>query len=295
MTKRDGQQKYLKVHSDVFNLGSIINVVGVGRVSSSVVRQLKGKVRFGYIVSRSLEKARLLAKEVGAIPVTYDDDFVLNGVILVGLNDSTLPDLQNLLHGKVPKSMNSEKNDENDKIISVHFSGFHSSNIFPKEWNPVSMHPNCAVADERTSFFDVIFGIEGSEKGREVAQKIVSLLNGKYVLIETEKKELYHLAAVISSNFLISLGYISSLMYKDAGISENISKEIISKLFESVSKNIKRNNLSEALTGPVKRGDWNVVKQEELLFRKFVASHALCSENLYADMVELLLKVLEKE
>ncbi|MFN3691959.1 MAG: DUF2520 domain-containing protein [Fervidobacterium sp.] len=261
----------------------IVNVIGVGKVSSSIARQLKGKVQFGYIVSRDLEKAKVLSRELGALAVTYSDNFVLNGVVLVGLNDSSLLSLPHLL----------EKNMDyiSKETVFIHFSGFHSSNIFPIDWNSVSMHPNCAVANEFKTFEDVVFGIEGTSRGIEIAKKLVGLLNGKYVLIDTEKKAMYHLAAVVASNFPIALAYLSLLMYKEIGIGEDISKEIVCKLFESVSKNIKSNTLKDALTGPVKRNDWDIIEQEKSIFEEFVNSQGLSCIALYNDSVNLLLKI----
>lgn len=261
-----------------------VNIVGIGKVSSSIARQLKGKVQFGYIVSRDLEKAKVLSNELGALAATYNDNFVLDGVVLVGLNDSSLLSLTHLL----------EKNMDyiSKETVFIHFSGFHPSNIFPIDWNPVSMHPNCAVVDPFTSFEGVVFGIEGTSKGLKVAKKIVELLNGKYVLIDTEKKGMYHLAAVVASNFPVALAYLSLLMYKEVGIEENISKEIIYKLLESVNKNIKDHTLKDALTGPVKRNDWVVVEKEKILFEEFISSQGLPCIALYNDLVNLLLKII---
>ncbi|MFN6992025.1 MAG: DUF2520 domain-containing protein, partial [Fervidobacterium sp.] len=262
-----------------------VNIVGIGKVSSSIARQLKGKVQFGYIVSRDLEKAKLLSQELGALAAAYNDNFVLNGAVLVGLNDSSLPDLPHLL----------EKNMDyiSKETVFIHFSGFHPSNIFPIDWNPVSMHPNCAVANPFTSFEGVVFGIEGSSKGLNFAKKIVTLLNGKYVLINTEKKAMYHLAAVVVSNFPVALAYLSLLMYKEVGIEENISKEIIYKLLESVNKNIKNHTLKDALTGPIKRNDWFVVEKEKRIFEEFISSQGLSCPSLYSDLVNLLLEIVE--
>jgi len=89
----------------------------------------------------------------------------------------------------------------------------------------------------------VIFGIEGVERGLQLAKNLVELLGGKYVVIPKERKAEYHLAAVIASNFSIALAYLSQRLYTDIGFSEELSRKVISKLFESVSQNIASKNL----------------------------------------------------
>lgn len=261
----------------------VVNIVGLGKVSLSIARQIKNSVDFGYLVSRNIEKAKVIARELGGTPVSYNDGFLLNGVVLFGLNDSVLIKAQEFVSSKVKD------------IVAIHFSGFHSSNIFPKDWDPVSMHPNCAVADEFTKFNDIIFGLEGTEKGLAVANEIVEILGGKSVVISTEKKALYHLAAVISSNFPVALAYLSSILYSELGINDELSRKIISKLLESVSENLTKHEIPNALTGPVKRGDWNVVNMERKLFEEFLVIKHICSECVYEELVKILSLLAKKE
>ncbi|AFG35672.1 DUF2520 domain-containing protein [Fervidobacterium pennivorans subsp. shakshaketiis] len=252
-----------------------INIIGVGRVSSSIARNLVGKVKFGYVISRDKNKAENLAKEIGAEAKTYEDDFLLSGIVLFGVSDSALPDVCKLIEKKVDKN-----------IVAIHFSGFLPSDILPESWSSVSMHPNCAVSNERYNFRDVIFGIEGVERGLQLAKNLVELLGGKYVVIPKERKAEYHLAAVIASNFSIALAYLSQRLYTDIGFSEELSRKVISKLFESVSQNIASKNLKDALTGPVKRGDWEVVEQEGKIFDEYFPE--------FTELYDIMVKVLKK-
>ncbi|MGC9795842.1 DUF2520 domain-containing protein [Fervidobacterium riparium] len=258
-----------------YRFSDIVNIVGVGRVSSSIAHALFGKVEFGYVISRDIEKAKKLSKEINAVPKTYDDEFLLNGTVLLGLNDSTLPRAEELLSGKI------------GDITALHFSGFLTSDIFPSDWSPASMHPNCAVSSEWQDFKDIIFGIEGTKKGTEIAKDLITLLGGTFVEISKEEKPLYHLAAVIVSNFSVALSYLSSSIYKDIGFSDEQSRKIISTLLKSVSENISEKKLSDALTGPVKRGDWEVVEKEALIFKSKYPEY----EKLYWMLVDILKKL----
>lgn len=261
---------------------TIINVVGVGRVSSSLAKVLKRRfeqeaigpdqMRFGYVVSRDREKAAKLANELGGVPVTYEDKFNLDGVVLFGLNDTVLPSAQRLLGGRV------------GRVVAIHFSGYHPSTIFPSEWSPVSMHPNVAVAGEGTTFEGVIFGIEGSVEGVSVAKRLVEMLRANYVIVETDKKAYYHLAAVLVSNLPFALYALARELHNIAGIEKDYSELIIGTLVDAVAQNIKGRGLEKALTGPVSRGDWEVVESEGRLFRNRFPQYSA----LYDKSVEIL-------
>jgi len=262
----------------------LVNVVGIGKVSSAISYNLLGRVRFGYILSRNFEKAKSLAERVGGIPVTYDQEFLLNGTVLFGLTDAALNDAETLLNGKV------------GEITAIHFSGFHTSQVFPSSWNPASMHPNCAVASEDVSFKNVLFGLEGCDTGLETAKKIVEALGGRYFIVPTDKKVLYHLAAVISSNFPVGLASLSERIYKEIGLDEKTAQELISHLFQTVSDNISKLPLNVALTGPVKRGDWAVVEVERVAFIEQFPQFSKYSQDcgLYDILVQVLKEIIDK-
>ncbi|HQG01874.1 MAG TPA: DUF2520 domain-containing protein [Fervidobacterium sp.] len=266
--------------SEVF--AQLVNVVGTGKVSSAISHNLLGKVRFGYVLSREFEKAKSLAERIGATPVTYSQDFLLNGIVLFGLSDSVLKDAETLLNGKV------------GEITAIHFSGFHPSQILPRSWNPASMHPNCAVADENVSFKDVLFGLEGCDSGLEVAKEIVDIIGGRYFIVPTDKKVLYHLAAVISSNFTVGLASLSEKIYEEIGLDEKTARELISHLLQTVGDNISKFPIDVALTGPVKRGDWKVVEMERAAFieqfpqfsKPFSSSHDCGLYDIFVDILK---------
>ncbi len=252
----------------------IINIVGIGRVSKAVAKNLKGKVDFRYIVSRDFEKAKILCEEIGGIPKTYEDEFRLAGIVLFGLNDDTLPKAEQLVAGKV------------GDIKAIHFSGFHSSKVFPESWDGASVHPNISISDETIDFKRVIFGIEGNI---EVAKKLVNLLNGEYIEIKTEDKIKYHLSAVIVNNFSYGLAKLSDVVYESCGIEENVRRRLITQLLESVANNLKTKDFKEALTGPVKRGDIGTVEKEREEFVKLFEEYTTIYDSFVRILSELIL------
>ncbi len=249
----------------------LVNIVGVGKVSKAVAKSLKGKVDFGYIVSRDFEKAKTFSEEVGGIPKIYDEEFKLEGIVLFGLNDDTLIKSEELVSDKV------------GKILAVHFSGVHSSKVFPEYWDGCSIHPNISISDENIDFTGVIFGIEGN---LEIAKQLVKLLGGRFVEIKTEDKIKYHLSAVLTSNFPYALAKLSDIIYESCGMEENIRRTLISQLLESVSKNLKTKDFKDALTGPVKRNDLETVRREKEEFLRLFKDKSITS--IYDSFVKIL-------
>ena len=232
-----------------------VNVAGLGRVSSAILYNLKDKVEIGYILSRDKQKAQKFVGEIGkGIAVDYSDNFKFKGILFVGFSDSIIP--------KAPKLL---KRFVDGSIFAVHFSGFYSSSIFPPDWNPSSIHPNCPVATKEANFNDVVFGIEGNI---EIAKEIVSLLNGKYFIIPENSKSLYHLAAVLMSNFSHALIFLAERLYDVGGIEKNNFHYVMESLIGNTIKNIKNNGVVDSITGPVVRKDMDIIKSEREIFCK---------------------------
>ncbi|QTA37943.1 DUF2520 domain-containing protein [Thermosipho ferrireducens] len=254
-----------------------INIIGIGKVTTAFAYNLKGKVEMGFIVSRSREKAKVLAKEIGGIPVTYDDNFVLDDIVLVGYPDNLLSEIPQ----KLEKFLGS-----NVKVI--HFSGFYPSTIFPENWSPASVHPNCPVIGRKTSFKDVIFGIEGNI---EVAKKLISLVKGKYFVIDSSKKIYYHLAAVLMSNFNLSLIYLAEKLYKKANIPFKHFSEVVESLLKTLIKNVKENGTVNSITGPIVRNDIEVVNAEMEIFCEHFPEHC----QLFDNFIQIILSMKEEK
>lgn len=260
----------------------IFHVVGVGKVSSSFAKSLARRcpgLRFGYVVSRDIDKSRSLALELGAEPKSYNDEFSLEGVIFFGYSDSVLAEAPKIVGGKIGSD-----------VVAVHFSGFHPSTIFPESWNPVSIHPNCAVASYDFDFAQKIFGVEGSKNGLKIAKLLLEKLGARYFEIRTDAKKVYHLAAVLTSNFPLAFLYLAKKLYMELGVDESLIRGILHSLLSSVTSNVLEKELHEALTGPVKRGDWKVVEEERRVFHEHFPEYT----NIYNTVVLILNSLLDE-
>ncbi|ADY54589.1 Domain of unknown function DUF2520-containing protein [Syntrophobotulus glycolicus DSM 8271] len=152
--------------------------------------------------------------------------------------------------------------------IWVHCSGSIGSRVMRKKpWLTIqylSIHPLQAFAhvDNALAILKgTHFGVEGNnreteEKGRE----IVRLLGGIPHIIDPDQKTLYHAGAVVASNYMVSLAELAVRLFAQAGIKEDALKTLM-PLMKGALHNIENTGLPGALTGPVARGDWQVVQK----------------------------------
>lgn len=264
----------------------VINIVGTSKVSSVLSKVLIRKdFLIGYVVSRSKEKAVRFVKKMGqGTPVSYDENFCLTDIVFISVPDGAIGPVYSQLRKKLSKDVN-----------IYHFSGFLSSEVFKdadeQGWGRGSLHPNLSFANEKIALRLVkkcCFGIEGNEKGLDLAKKIVQQISNCWVEIPKESKIAYHLAAVLASNFNVGLAYLAEKLYDLYGIDG--FEKIIPPLMLNTSKNISTLGVKSSLTGPVARGDWAVVEGERKLFENCFPEYG----DLYTSMIKILKEIKER-
>ena len=127
-----------------------------------------------------------------------------------------------------------------------------------------SLHPlqSFASADAGANpFAGIVFAVEGDRPAVEAARRIALDLEGKHIVLNTEGKALYHAAAVVASNYLVSLVDMATGLLSSAGISERQAPEVLAPLMAGTLANIGQLGVPAALTGPVARGDVATVRR----------------------------------
>jgi predicted short-subunit dehydrogenase-like oxidoreductase (DUF2520 family) len=113
-----------------------------------------------------------------------------------------------------------------------------------------AVHPAIPVATEASLFTGAPFGVTCSDDMWGFASWLVGELGGVPVRIEEERRVLYHAALCLASNFTAALA---------ADAIELTDKALIVPLLRATLDNIERLPPSDALTGPVVRGDAGTV------------------------------------
>jgi predicted short-subunit dehydrogenase-like oxidoreductase (DUF2520 family) len=133
------------------------------------------------------------------------------------------------------------------------------------------MHPLQSFADVETAVATLpssFFFLEGDAEAMDVLGTLVVSIEGRPVRIESGAKSLYHAAACVASNYLVTLAdYASTLMVR-AGVPPDVALPALLPLIQGTVKNLEAVGLPEALTGPISRGDVGTVKNHVQALRR---------------------------
>ncbi|MEC4719475.1 DUF2520 domain-containing protein [Noviherbaspirillum sp. CPCC 100848] len=121
-----------------------------------------------------------------------------------------------------------------------------------------SAHPIRSFADPAqvaASFGNTYFGIEGEPSAAAALSEAVAAIGAIAVPIKPDFKTVYHAAAVFASNYLVTLLDTAQQAYIKAGIPEDTALQLMMPLVRGTVDNVFRLGPTDALTGPIARGD----------------------------------------
>ncbi len=228
-------------------------ILGAGHVGTALSIIFKRVGLDVFIASRHLESVRKAAK------VSYGKVCMPEEVVGADIVFLTVPDSEIVNAAERIKKFLSEKQ------IVVHTSGAFSSDIIGFLPSHVaSLHPLKSFADPVSSANSIegtLFTFEGDSRAKSVLEDLVKKIGGKFVEIDRENKILYHLAAVLTANYTVSLVNVSVNILRSIGFSEKNAEFALANLLNGVVRNIKNKGVVASLTGPIERGDAETIKE----------------------------------
>lgn len=121
-----------------------------------------------------------------------------------------------------------------------------------------SVHPiRSFAAPEQAvdSFAGTFCGIEGDQDAVSLLSNGFTAIGARLVPIDTAFKSVYHAAAVFASNYLVTLLDVATQAYVKAGIPNEVALQMMEPLVRGTVDNVFRLGPTDALTGPIARGD----------------------------------------
>jgi predicted short-subunit dehydrogenase-like oxidoreductase (DUF2520 family) len=237
----------------ITNFPEKITMIGAGNVATHLASVLHKK---GFIIqqvySRTEESAVRLASATGASSTTDLKEITgESGLYIIAVSDHAIE----LVMDKVAFG----------SAIVVHTSGSTPMKIFKdKVLNYGVLYPLQTFSIERNlDMSNVPMCIEASSSANlEVLNHICSQLTKRVVFMNSKKRMIVHLAAVIACNFSNHLYSLSEDVLKEIGLSFDLVHPLIKETSEKAISYGPRN----VQTGPAIRNDENVInKHLELL------------------------------
>lgn len=241
-------------------------IIGCGRVGKALGRHLaEAGYRPAGFASRRIASARQAAEAAGKPDCFFEhprDATEKADIVFITVPDDTI----NAVCGQIFENKGFSEN-----AIVFHCSGALASTELASA-RPAglvssvrigSMHPLQSFAAETSGnpFNNIMMAVEGDPGAVEKAREIALNLGARPFTISTRGKVLYHAAAVVASNYLVTLMDLAIQLMAASGAGESEAFEILTPLIKGTLNNIKTIGIPDALTGPIARGDAGIVEK----------------------------------
>ncbi|MGI9319089.1 MAG: Rossmann-like and DUF2520 domain-containing protein [bacterium] len=240
-----------------------LNLVGCGKAGSvlAYLWHQAGIFNIGRIVTRSRKSAGHAVKRLGVgTPVSSLNELGEAELTMIAVPDQHIVQVASSL---------AEHNTISPGSIVFHLSGALESSELTKSGlanaQVASVHPLRSFADFHTSVADFSgtwCGYEGSSELWPLLNRAFEQIGARMFQIEPNQKLIYHSASVIVSNYVNALVESGLSAYQLAGIDRDTGQNLIEPILRNTCENIISSDPGTALTGPIARGDWQIVRQE---------------------------------
>ena len=240
----------------------LVQLLGAGRTGTMISIALsRAGYRVSWIGSNKLEDARALANKVGIgrygagfegfrskagfLILAVPDDEIRNaaaGSVRAGIitGDTVVAHLSGALGSDVLRDVS---------IAGASVMAFHPAQTFTMSSIP------------GTVFKNICFDMEGDDTACALGERAAADLGAVSIRLDPAHRILSHLAMTAASNYSVSLMHIAEEIMASAGIPKDKAGMMLHPLFSATANNIASIGTADSLTGPVSRGDTNVLKK----------------------------------
>ena len=128
-----------------------------------------------------------------------------------------------------------------------------------------SVHPVASFADPEAAYRDfagTYCGIEGDAPAYEAIGNAFEAIGARLFSIDAREKTVYHAGAVIACNYMVTLVEAGLRCYEQAGVPGEVARRVLEPLVSKTLGNVFRHSPAEALSGPIARGEVQVVADQ---------------------------------
>ena len=246
-----------------------LGFIGAGTVGTALAVRLSNK---GYNVaavsSRSLTSAKNLAQAIGGCQVFDNGQGVADTAELVFI---TTPD-------DVIATVASEIQWHTGQSV-VHCSGADSTQSLEsaeKSGAQVGViHPLQTFASAQQAIENMpgsTFALEAEEPLLSILKDMATALEGHWIELEAKDKVIYHAAAVIACNYLVTLVKLATDLWQSFNVPTHQATQALLPLIRGTIHNLETVGIPQCLTGPIARGDTGTIKKHLEALQKVAPS-----------------------
>lgn len=235
-----------------------LGFIGAGTVGTALAVKLSEK---GYPVvavsSRSRTSATKLAQAINACRAVSSNQAVADVAELIFI---TTPD------GAIAPVASEIKWCPGQSV--VHCSGADSTDILePARKSGAqtgAFHPLQTFASIEQAIANIpgsTFAIEAEEPLLTTLKKLATTLDGQWLQLKAGDKVIYHAAAVIACNYLVTLVKLTTDLWQTFGVPTAQASQALMPLLQGTLNNINNVGIPQCLTGPIARGDIGTIKK----------------------------------
>ncbi len=239
-----------------------LSIIGAGHVGRTLGRLFRenGLCEIGDVLNRSPRSAERAAGFIGGGRVIADtSELTPADVLMISVSDAAIHSMAIEL---------AQTNAARPGAIAFHCSGgVPSSALDPlahKGVKTCAVHPVKSFADPETcveTFPGTFCGAEGDGHALDLVDQLFEGCGAKIFRLKTEEKEIYHAANVFICNYLTSLLDVGLKCYERAGVERGTALEVMGPLVMETVRNNLELGPETALTGPIARGDHELVRK----------------------------------
>ena len=242
-----------------------VSIIGTGRLGTALAIALAHEgYSIGALVARRRESARraaaLLNVPTRVLALKELVDRPPSDLLLIATPDDQIP--------KVSEALAKLDWDADEKPTVLHTSGALSSGVLAplrkNDWGTGSLHPLVSVSEPVAGarlLKRAFWCVEGDKRAVRFGRSLVRDLDGNSFSIDSNKKPLYHAAAVMVSGNVTALFDVALEMLGQCGLTRKQAQRALLPLLASAVKNLEKLDPARALTGTFARGDVETVKR----------------------------------
>jgi predicted short-subunit dehydrogenase-like oxidoreductase (DUF2520 family) len=240
--------------------GKRVAILGAGKVGGAAgVALAAAGVPIAAVTARSPEHARDAAELMGAALATTDNVAAASvaDIVLITVNDDAI--------GPVCAEVASAGGFAPGQLVA-HMSGALRLSVLEPASEAGALvgsaHPLRAFASREQAIRDLpgsVFGVTAQSAAAPAIVALVEAMGGQPVEVDDDVKPLYHAAAVVASNYLVALEDVAAEMLAHTGFDRDDALRALMPLVRTTLDNLGEFGTTNALTGPIVRGDAETV------------------------------------